>query len=111
MSALPPIADILRGRINVRFVPKADMKELPRLCLGDPVERTNTEVDPVRVRHRLPIGSPARQLARKKTLVRRDQRLSMATVPGGRALHEGLRRVAGAEFLNVVEGSIILLYF
>jgi hypothetical protein len=30
MSALPPKADILRGRSDVRFVPKADIGALPK---------------------------------------------------------------------------------
>jgi hypothetical protein len=32
MSALPPKADIRRYGLNVRFVPKADMRSSPAVC-------------------------------------------------------------------------------
>ena len=35
MSALPPKADILRGRLNVRYVPKADIQVSSEACLND----------------------------------------------------------------------------
>jgi len=40
MSALPPKADIFRGSAHVRFVPKADVKQLPGFCLIDPKKPT-----------------------------------------------------------------------